>query len=925
MDDTIPKAHENFNESIEEMEERLSYMPVGSPGYVKLSEKINHYSGSSEYSESSERRTPENHQIPESIQVSERHSESNQLPESEHSDFQTNNFQNQESVFQTQLVSQSFQSQNAGAESTLFQHNSLEKEHSHESIDPMMEISIQEQLKREDCDSLGSASCVSMTSSDNEAEYSPLAPSTMNLTQIGNATFKSVGSEVEIMRESVLDEEEEEEENEEIRNVESKSFDTFEQEDGDDGLESYELIGKSPSVNSMQATEDSYERQPEYAEALLPSISNTQISNAEYEEEEAEEESQLEIVSPEPHQQSENTVSEDKTTNLEEDPSTMQNHSYYFGGDDEYLDQMQDAIMESQQMPVEDLMQRSRSSSKSEGRLEMPGALSLNTSSHEALAAEVPETYEEETTELEQVELEKTNELDYLTDSSEKLTAQAGMNTFQTELDEEPVDYSLKNDSTTTLNTVYSQGDRFSLDNKTETSNFDETNEYSVAPTRETEMSEVRSSAVTVSPYNSSAESVVAAAIEKEEGGEHESVIATSKPEEEAENKYNGDQEAVVVQECNIATTAVDTTLVSDYSGVDIETAVDKILENQVESQELLENTREIIVETKKEEAEKFLEMDGDLLDLNNEDKMEYVSDVQDCAKELVENSVQPELEGVDLIEQYDPVNNNNFDSYQQEEELSIPEPEIRFTEMQEPLENAMRPQTSSSSTSPPPSTSDPESRSHSSTSTDSSKSHAKLQKRWSQEKFIEIVNWHDLRESSVVMVSLMSFIILLMKYPILYLLTNIILTIATGAFFIKIYGKVMSLVKGGPQPDPFEKYLKRESFVTEASVQKYLIKFSKVVFPAIAEIQHLVLGTDLRQSVVFWIKLYFLSHVTSWFTGLTVLLWSVILAFSLPMIYKKNKVLVDANLCLVNKIYEDSVEKIGKSVGGVMKKFKSD
>ena len=59
----------------------------------------------------------------------------------------------------------------------------------------------------------------------------------------------------------------------------------------------------------MQATEDSYERQPEYAEALLPSISNTQISNAEYEEEE----SQLEIVSPE-HQQSENMATEEKTT-----------------------------------------------------------------------------------------------------------------------------------------------------------------------------------------------------------------------------------------------------------------------------------------------------------------------------------------------------------------------------------------------------------------------------------------------------------------------------------------------------------------------------------------------------------------------------------------------------------------------------------
>ena len=233
MEDMIPKSQENVNETVEDMEERLSYMPVGSPGYVKLSEKINYHLGSSEHSENSEnQQTPENHQIPESRKVSERHSESNQLPESEHSDFQNNNFQNQDSVFQTQNV----------VESKLHQHNSLENQYSRESIDPMMEISIQEQLKREDCDSLGSASCVSMTSSDDQAEYSPLAPSTMNLTQI-DATFKSVGSEVEIMRESVLDEEQEEE-SEEIRNVESKNVDTFEQEDDDDGLESYEMIGK---------------------------------------------------------------------------------------------------------------------------------------------------------------------------------------------------------------------------------------------------------------------------------------------------------------------------------------------------------------------------------------------------------------------------------------------------------------------------------------------------------------------------------------------------------------------------------------------------------------------------------------------------------------------------------------------------------
>ena len=74
MEDMIPKSQENVNETVEDMEERLSYMPVGSPGYVKLSEKINYHLGSSEHSENSEnQQTPENHQIPESRKVSERH------------------------------------------------------------------------------------------------------------------------------------------------------------------------------------------------------------------------------------------------------------------------------------------------------------------------------------------------------------------------------------------------------------------------------------------------------------------------------------------------------------------------------------------------------------------------------------------------------------------------------------------------------------------------------------------------------------------------------------------------------------------------------------------------------------------------------------------------------------------------------------
>merc|ERR1711976_901597 len=291
---------------------------------------------------------------------------------------------------------------------------------------------------------------------------------------------------------------------------------------------------------------------------------------------------------------------------------------------------------------------------------------------------------------------------------------------------------------------------------------------------------------------------------------------------------------------------------------------------------------------------------------------MEYVSDVQDAAKQLAH----------DPADIYDTAYNQRHEEQAASpfyEEL-IKEPDMPIEPLQEA---AARPPSSSSSTSPPPSTSEPcDSRS---SSVNSDKSTSKLKKRWSQERFCEIVNWVDIRESSIVMISLMSFIILLMKYPVLYLISNILLITATGAFFVKIYAKVMSLIKGGDYEDPFRNYITRDSFITEGQVQKYLIKFSRCMFPALQDLQHLIFGTDLKRSTCFWVKLYFLSHITSWFTGLTVLLWSVILAFSLPIIYQKNKVLIDANLAVVSKIYEETSEKVIKTVTGVLPKFKSD
>ena len=188
MEDTIPKSHENQNETIEEMEERLNYLPPDSPGYAKLSRKIEQFK---------DLESSENNLVPENSIIPESRLDLDQI--------QYQNYQNNNVISST------------------------------ESIDPMLDI--QEKLKQDDCDSLASesVSCATMETTsdegDNLAEYSPLAPSTMNLNQDYS------GEVLKRDYESVIMEDE--------TDILTRKVDVKDGEGSfDEEIESYEMVGK---------------------------------------------------------------------------------------------------------------------------------------------------------------------------------------------------------------------------------------------------------------------------------------------------------------------------------------------------------------------------------------------------------------------------------------------------------------------------------------------------------------------------------------------------------------------------------------------------------------------------------------------------------------------------------------------------------
>merc|ERR1712176_1120692 len=86
-----------------------------------------------------------------------------------------------------------------------------------------------------------------------------------------------------------------------------------------------------------------------------------------------------------------------------------------------------------------------------------------------------------------------------------------------------------------------------------------------------------------------------------------------------------------------------------------------------------------------------------------------------------------------------------------------------------------------------------------------------------------DILAWRDVKTSAIYFISSFFFIITLMMYPFLYIVTNLTLLSIVGAIFVKLYFKIVSMIKSEKYKDPFRGYLKDgHLFMSEDNVEKF-------------------------------------------------------------------------------------------------------
>ncbi|KAM9384001.1 reticulon-2b [Pholidichthys leucotaenia] len=157
--------------------------------------------------------------------------------------------------------------------------------------------------------------------------------------------------------------------------------------------------------------------------------------------------------------------------------------------------------------------------------------------------------------------------------------------------------------------------------------------------------------------------------------------------------------------------------------------------------------------------------------------------------------------------------------------------------------------------------------------------------------KLVDLVYWRNLRKTGVVFTGLVIGLASLFQLSALTVLSHTCLGVLCITFPLRLYYKLLELMRWNPGIHPFQSYLDHDSSLTDKETVMLVEEVVLLIAFAVTEIKRLLFIDSVIDSVKFVVFLYLLTYVGVQTNGLTLLMAAVIAVFSLPLLYKKQQV----------------------------------
>ncbi|XP_041864893.1 reticulon-2b [Melanotaenia boesemani] len=173
--------------------------------------------------------------------------------------------------------------------------------------------------------------------------------------------------------------------------------------------------------------------------------------------------------------------------------------------------------------------------------------------------------------------------------------------------------------------------------------------------------------------------------------------------------------------------------------------------------------------------------------------------------------------------------------------------------------------------------------------------------------KLVDLVYWKNMRKTGVVFTGLVIGLASLFQLSTITVLSHVFLGILCITFPLRLYYKLLELLRWNPGVHPLQSYLEYDSSLTDKDTVMLVEEVVLLIAFAVTEMKRLLFIDNMIDSIKFVLLLYLLTYVGIVANGLTLVIAAVIAVFSLPLLYKKQQVpirrMVRTSKNLVKKI----------------------
>ncbi|XP_061608762.1 reticulon-2b isoform X1 [Phyllopteryx taeniolatus] len=121
--------------------------------------------------------------------------------------------------------------------------------------------------------------------------------------------------------------------------------------------------------------------------------------------------------------------------------------------------------------------------------------------------------------------------------------------------------------------------------------------------------------------------------------------------------------------------------------------------------------------------------------------------------------------------------------------------------------------------------------------------------------------------------------------------LSHVCLGVMCVTFPLRLYYKLLELLRCNPGLRPFQSYLDYDGSLTDEETAMLVEELVLLLAFAVTELKRLLFIDNVMDSLKFVLLLYLLTYVGVLTAGLTLVITAVIALFSFPLLYKKQQV----------------------------------